>query len=208
MRRDELAALNAFYGKEVRVPSRALDRYAEWVLARDDFAVVTLGDIGLAGLGSHMAPSRFRGAAERWPRAILGIKLEAQPTLYVRTVCPWAEGAAWLDQIGLDGAAVPPARTLYGLGFQGDIVKTYALTDGGFVSFRLDGEGLRRERKEYRADVDWSEIAWPDSRWAALGELGRALGFGRAGHVALDSGGQMKIYVERVGAIPTDRSLA
>ena len=101
----------------------------------------------------------------------------------------------------------PPARTLYGLGFQGDVVKTYALTDDGFVSYRLVGDDVLAEPKEYRADVSWDAISWPDPRWAAIGELGRALGFRTAGHVG-HLHGAMKVYVERTGAIATDRSFA
>jgi hypothetical protein len=96
---------------------------------------------------------------------------------------------------------------MYGLGFQGELVKTYALAPGGFVSYRLTDGELLRKHKDYRADVAWSAIAWPDPRWAAIGELGRALGFETAGHVGL-VGHTRKIYVERTGAIVTDRSLA
>jgi len=197
---DELAALAAFY--DVAVPrdhAAALDRYAEWVLGRDTFAYVTLGVAA-----DH---PRFLAAAAHWPDAITGVKIEVgrdlSPTHYVRTLCPWADGVAWL---GAAAARIPPARTLYGLGFQGDVVKTYALTDDGFISYRLAGDEVIAE-KAYRADIAWDAIAWPDARWAALGALGRELGFHRAGHVG-HVHGAMKVYVERTGAIPTDRSFA
>jgi hypothetical protein len=210
---EELAALGAFYRVPVQAlitrHGAALARYAEWVLARHTFAPVTLGEVDeLAPLGSTVAQARFRSAAARWPEAVAGIKLEAEPTLYVRSVCPWDEGVAWLRDMGLDVSALPRARTLYGLGFQGDVIKTYSLCDDGFVSWRLDASGLLREHKEYRADVDWRDIAWPDARWAEIGELGRRLGFRAAGHVGKSSDGEMKVYVERAGAIATDRTLA
>jgi hypothetical protein len=214
---DELVAIGAFYGVDVdRVIAQhgpALARYAEWVLARDSFALVTLGTADtLALLGSGLAGARLLAAAARWPDAITGIKLDPsgreEPTLYIRPVCPWAEGHRWLvGELGAIADRIPPARTLYGLGFQGDIVKTYALVDGGFVSHRICGDQLR-EHKAYRADVAWHAIAWPDSRWAAIGALGRALGFRTAGHVGETESGERKLYIERVGAIPTDRSLA
>jgi hypothetical protein len=202
----ELTALGAFYGIDVAGvlarDSAALQRYAEWVLGRDAFAVVTLGP--RAELGSP----RFRAAAARWPGAITGVKRELgaaiEPTYYVRTLCPWGEGVAWL---GPAAARIPPARTLYGLGFQGDVVKTYALSDDGFVSYRLAGDEVLAEPKEYRADVAWDAISWPDPRWAAIGELGCTLGFRSAGHVGHHHGA-MKVYVERTGAIATDRSFA
>ncbi len=219
----ELRALGAFYGVDVEpvlaTHGPSLARYTEWVLARDSFALVTLADAAsIARLAaSHgdalrtAARTRFLAAAKRWPDAITGIKLDPSghedPTLYIRPLCPWADGLAWLARDIIDPARIPPARTLYGLGFQGDIVKTYALVDEGFVSYRIRGDELR-EHKEYRADVAWDAIEWPDARWAAIGTLGRSLGFRVAGHVGATASGERKIYVERVGAIPTDRSLA
>ena len=191
----ELEMLGAFYGVATR-PDPALDRYTEWVLGREAFAYVTLGPV----------EGRASTAAARWPAAITGVKRELgsdlAPTYYVRTLCPWAEGMAWLGHPDL-----PAARTLYGLGFQGEVVKTYALTDDGFVSYRLDGAGVHAEPKAYRADVAWDAIAWPDARWRDIGALGRSLGFRSAGHVG-QLHGAMKIYVERIGAIATDRSFA
>ena len=213
---DELVALGRFYGVAVddliAVHGPALDRYAEWVLGRDAFAIVTLGEVTtLAPLGSATAAARFRAAAARWPDAITGIKLgpQEEPTLYIRPVCPWDEGVAWLaGEIGAVATRIPPSRTLYGLGFQGELVKTYALAPGGFVSYRIAGDELQREHKAYRADVAWDAIDWPDPRWTEIAALGRTLGFRNAGHVGETSDGERKIYVERVGGIPTDRSVA
>lgn len=218
--REELAALGAFYGIPIdhigASHGPALDRYAEWVLGRDDFALVTLGDVAtLCRDAPGPAAARLARAAERWPAAITGIKLEPStrrdPTLYIRTVCEWPDGLAWLAR-EIDASIlerVPRARTLYGLGFQGPVIKTYALAPDGFVSYRIDETGVRSEHKHYRADVPWNEIAWPDPRWHAIAGLGRSLGFRTAGHVGVTSSAhELKIYVERAGALATDRSLA
>jgi hypothetical protein len=214
----ELSALGAFYGVPVdhllAAHGPALARYAEWVLARDSFALVTLGTPeALARLGHSIAGARFLAAAARWPAAVAGIKLDPtgyeEPTLYLRTLCPWSEAVAWLEAaIGPAASAIPASRTAYGLGFQGDRVKTYALAPDGFVSYRLTDQGLCVEHKDYRADVAWNDIPWPDPRWSAIGALGRSLGFEVAGHVGDSSSGERKVYVERVGGIPTDRSFA
>lgn len=218
---DELVALGAFYDLDVAgtiaAHGASLERYAEWVLGRDDLAIVTLGEAGALcdSAATHpTAIARLRSAIARWPAAITGIKLELcghrDPTLYVRTLCPWRDGMAWLErEVGHIATDIPPARTLYGLGFQGAVIKTYALAPDGFVSYRLDGAQLHREHKDYRADIAWDDIRWPDARWAALGALGRELGFRVAGHVGEMSGTHArKVYVERNGAIPTDRSVA
>jgi hypothetical protein len=219
--REELAALGTFYNVPVddilRTHGAALDRYAEWVLGRDDFALVTLGDAAsLCELAPGVAAMRLARAAARWPSAITGIKLEPAghraPTLYIRTVCDWQDGVAWLAaDASIDTTTLsrlPRARTLYGLGFQDDVIKTYALAPAGFVSYRLDNRGLHQAHKDYRADVPWHEIDWPDTRWAAIAALGRSLGFRVAGHVGVTPSAELKIYVERTGAIATDRSLA
>jgi hypothetical protein len=216
---EEVEELGVFYGTAVEAfVSRhraGLERYAEWVLGRDGFAVVTLGSADtLAELGRGAAVHRFRSAAARWPGAITGVKVDPcgreVPTLYVRPLCSWQEGTAWLErEVGLSATQLPAARTMYGLGFQGGLVKTYVLSPEGFVSWRLDGTTLQGERKDYRADVPWESITWPDARWSQIGALGQKLGFRSAGHVGRSSpNGELKIYVERVGAIPTDRSLA
>lgn len=218
---DELGALGAFYGLPVvdllDRHGDALERYAEWVLERDTFSLVTLGrPAELMALVEAPAKERFERAMAAWPRAVAGIKLDTAgrqaPTLYVRTVCPWAEGIAWLtSEMGPAARTIPAARTLYGLGLQGELVKTYALSPGGFVSWRL-GQGAvapALEHKDYRADVGWDDIAWPDAQWRAVGEVGHRLGFQTAHHLARHaSTGELKVYVERRGGIPTDRSLA
>jgi hypothetical protein len=217
--REELAALGAFYGVRVddviAAHERSLDRYTEWVLGRDDFALVTLGDVpSLCALAAPPAAARLQRATTRWPHAVSGVKLEPcarrEPTLYIRTTCPWDEALEWLGGEVPNAECIPRARTLYGLGFQGETIKTYALTDDGFVSYRVDARGVHEEHKDYQADVPWSEIQWPDARWQAIGALGRKLGFRIAGHVGVLSTAahDLKVYVERTGAIATDRSLA
>ena len=94
------------------------------------------------GMPDELAgPARFRAAAARWPAAITGVKRELgatlDPTYYVRTVCPW--------RMVLHGSARPP-RGSHRLGFQNDVIKTYALTNDGFVSYRLAGDEIYVER--------------------------------------------------------------
>jgi hypothetical protein len=215
----ELRALGAFYGVPVSALAArhgdALERYAEWVLERDGFSVVTLAPpADLIPAAGSRARRRLERAAAAWPSAITGIKVDAagrrEPTAYVRTVCPWDEGIVWLArEIGPEAYEIPPARTLYGLGFQAEVVKTYALSPEGFVSWRVGTGSPAREHKDYRAEVPWTDMVWPDARWQAVGEVGQRLGFRMAGHVGRHaSTGELKVYVERRGGIPTDRSLA
>ena len=217
--REELAALGSFYATPVdavlSTHGPALDRYAEWVLGRDAFSLVTLGDVDtLCALGSTTAAARLRSAAARWPTAIAGIKLDPagldDPTLYLRALCPWQDGIDWLAcEVGAVANQIPTTRTLYGFGFQGEFVKTYALAPDGFISYRIAGNSLCLEHKDYSADIAWDAIEWPDARWSAIGALGRSLGFRNAGHVGRASETHaLKIYVECTGAIPTDRSFA
>jgi hypothetical protein len=214
----ELGALAAFYGIWI-APfaeryTEALARYAEWVLERDSFSFVTLGPPADLPVASQHQKLRFERAVSQWPSAITGIKVDAvgqrEPTLYVRCVCPWDQGIAWLArEVGSKAYEIPSARTLYGLGFQGNLIKTYSLASQGFISWRVDERVAALERKEYRAEVPWGEISWPDARWRDLGELGTRLGFHTAGHVGRHaSTGELKVYVERRGGIPTDNSLA
>ncbi|HSC87424.1 MAG TPA: hypothetical protein VLC09_09155 [Polyangiaceae bacterium] len=214
----ELRELGAFYGVDVRRWATAfgpsLDGYAEWVLGRQAFSFVTLGPAAMLAAAVDLpARQRFQRAAAKWPEAITGIKLDTSerraPTVYVRCVCPWAEGLAWLSaEFGASAQDVPPARTLYGLGFQGAVVKTYALTPSGFVSWRLGAPSATLQQKDYQADVPWSDIAWPDEGWRGVAELGRHLGFEVAGHVGRRRDvDEFTIYVERRGGIATDRSL-
>lgn len=216
---EELRALAQVYGLdcEARIAQIEpwLGRYAEWVLGRESLAVVTLAPPEVLAMwaGGGAATERLLEAARRWPAAITGIKLDLggleAPTLYVRTMTPWAEGLFWLLQRGLPALEVPAARTLYGLGFQGEVVKTYSLAPDGFVSWRLDRLGCHPEHKTYKAEVPWRELRWPDERWASIGALGEALGFAVAGHVGERSDTlERKVYVERVGGIPTDHRAA
>ena len=67
---DELIALGAFYGVDVDGVHRArhgpaLERYAEWVLARDVFALVTLGE----PRRSHRSGARPRPGSAAPPHA-------------------------------------------------------------------------------------------------------------------------------------------
>ena len=215
---DELRLLAEHYGVSaeplLQRLGASLEHYAEWVLGEDSLAVVTLGEAPLlADLVGGTAAQRLVDAALRWPAARTGIKVDLAgkeaPTLYVRTLCPWSEGLHFLLAHQIPGSVLSPARTLYGLGFQGEMVKTYALTPQGFVSRRMEREMLHCERKDYEAEVPWAEISWPDAGWRAIGQLGTLLGFTTAGHIGVRSDtGERKVYVERVGGIPTDRTVA
>lgn len=216
----EFTALCAFYGLPasplLERHGANLETYAEWVLDAEGFAFVTLAAAAdLAGLAEEPAAGRFARAAGRWSEAITGTKIDVAgrvpPTLYVRAVCPWDEGAAWLEhELGGLPPDLPRTRTFYGVGFQGHRSKIYALAPEGFVSWRIeDATGSVAGSKRYTAEVPWATIPRPDARWRALGELGERLGFQTAGHVGFDaSTGARKLYVERRGAIPTDRSLS
>jgi hypothetical protein len=120
--------------------------------------------------------------------------------------------------------------TLYGLGFLdtelGPLVKTYTIADvpadpvlgqgptlPGFVSYRLGRVRLSREVKRYLPELDWSELRrhLPSLRWRAIADFAeRELGWTRAGHLGVvredDGHAELKVYVERIGAIPTDFS--
>jgi len=119
-------------------------------------------------------------------------------------------------------ARLAGTEVLYGLGLHDEDgqlqVKTYTLAtvdvDGrrepGFVSWRLRAGRLTSEVKRYVPEVPWREIACDGDRWARLLDLGRELGFLSAGHVAITEidgrPTELKLYVERVGAVPTDWS--
>ncbi|HZS35938.1 MAG TPA: hypothetical protein VFF06_03880 [Polyangia bacterium] len=151
-------------------------------------------------------------------------------SLYVRTQAPLDEGLAFLGRLPSLAPAVPllaraleENRVLYGLGFfaaegGGLGVKTYTigdvpLPDGGhapgFLSRRIAAGRVIAEVKRYLPDVDWSRLEVPSDRWRALVDFaGGELGYRRAGHFGIvereHGAPELKLYVERIGAIPTD----
>lgn len=154
------------------------------------------------------------------------------PTLYVRTMTEMESGLGFLASLPRAAAGVPALRdalvanrTLYGLGFSGAdslVVKTYTIDDvggdsgagrseaaPGFRSLRLDGGTISAESKRYLPDVAWRDIVPPTPRWRTVVDFASgALGWRLAGHFGLASRNgrapELKLYVERIGAIPTD----
>lgn len=162
------------------------------------------------------------------PTRMLGLKVclgpdAAPPSLYVRTMCPTGEGLKWLaGRIATTplADALSDNQTLYGLGFtsrHGECtIKTYTigrLEDGtvGFNSSRVTPSGMVREHKRYWPAVPWSELPLTAWRWRRLVRFAAdVLGYDVAGHFATTeregAPDELKLYVERVGAIPTDRT--
>lgn len=205
-----------------------LASYLEIALDGGGFEIIT-GGRGvareLAGAAAALgleAPARdaFLLAASRAPEVMVGLKVDAAgrspPTLYHRAMLPLGEGLALLGDVGLPihvrgalAGRLAPARTLYGLGFStaaGALrVKTYVLDDVdgrvGFRSVRATAAGVEVDERVYEANAD--------ARAAELGcarRAERALGVSVLGHVARSPARGAKVYVERVGAIPTDIS--
>ncbi|MEZ4443879.1 MAG: hypothetical protein R3B72_32700 [Polyangiaceae bacterium] len=187
----------------------------------------------LASIARHFgAPEdtarTFLDCAAAFPERMLGLKVclgpeAAPPTLYVRTMCSTNEGLVWL-QGRVSTAALVEAladnRTLYGLGFasrEGECaIKTYSLgplpdDTIGFHSWRATSSGVVKERKRYWPDVPWGELPLTSWRWRRLARFAaRELGYDVAGHFATterdNEPDELKLYVERIGAIATDRS--
>jgi hypothetical protein len=152
------------------------------------------------------------------------------PTLYVRAMIPCAEAERLCASMpalrGFAPALAGALRghdTLYGIGVcdvGGDVaLKTYAIEDvaigatraPGFVSYRITGSGVLRETKRYLPDVELGAAVLPSARWRKIVSFAESrLGWTRAGHFGVvDRPGEppeLKLYVERIGAIPTDFS--
>lgn len=211
----EVASLGGFF-----------ESYLELALTEGGFEIIT-GGVGCAhalaeaardhGLGAE-AREAFLRTDLRFPGAMLGLKvavgLSAKPTLYHRTMTPVEDALAHLRTLAplapftVDLArAVGNAKTLYGLGFtevRGAMrLKTYVLgnVDGsvGFRSVRVGPEGVEPDVREYVPDA-------PGDDATLAGIAGRALDVRVFGHAARSEGRAPKLYVERVGAIPTDFS--
>ena len=112
--------------------------------------------------------------------------------------------------------------TIYGLGFferGGQLgVKVYTVDDvgigavplrPGFVSWRILGGELTAEIKRYAPDLAWDELPPAGPTWARLIDQLRArLGVDRVGHFGVteapDRALEVKLYVERIGSIPSN----
>jgi len=175
----------------------------------------------------------FLACTERFPDRMLGLKLcfgaaASFPTLYLRTLAPRADVLSFVATLPDHAGAVPALslalagnEVLYGLGFSTTaagqpLLKTYSLDDvsalgshamPGFVSFRAMGAAVAREVKRYLPDLAWSEL--PDG--FGYEQVRALVGCERVGHLGVvESPGvapQVKLYLERVGAVASDFSL-
>lgn len=170
----------------------------------------------------------FRLVHEALPDRIVALKLclggePDAPSCYVRTMVGLSAGVSLLsglEEVGLHCAALTErlrqSSTLYGVGFSGREtlrLKTYTLSvdemTTGFTSHRIDVKGLHDFPKRYEREVGWSSIRRSSSKWArVLDFAARELGYREAGHVGTwtraDAASTFKVYVERIGAIPTE----
>jgi hypothetical protein len=190
-----------------------------------------LGEIALALGSSRATVDAFRACARAFPGAMCGVKApvgpldraSAAPTLYVRTMAPRDEVLAFVARfdgfaahVGALRALLAETRVLYGLGFcelAGETaLKTYTIGDvggaPGFLSYRVGPGGILREHKRYLPDVPLASVRGQSPAMSGVLALARALGYARLGHVGVaEEDGRppvTKLYVERVGAIPTD----
>ena len=185
---------------------------------------------------SQKTTTLFQNCCQAFPKAIIGIKLcfsahqQIAPTVYVRTKTDIQKGLNFLAQhlnkaeMDVLQAALSKNQTLYGLGFSEKngrlYLKTYTIEDvetpenkivPGFVSHRMHEEKLSKEHKTYLPEVSLYEFE-PESE--PLQQLRDFLLFqmqySHAGHIGMlfqnDRLAEYKIYVERVGGIPTDFS--
>ena len=225
----EIARLARAYGLDVRalVATLApfLGSYLELALDDGGFEIIT-GGAGIAfaqpladaaAVLGLAAPARtaFLAAAVAYPNAMLGLKVDAAgrsaPTLYHRTMLPLDEGlrlvAGCLPGVAAEVAArLAPARTLYGLGYTmlgAELrMKTYVLDDVagrvGFRSVRATAHGVEDDDRRYEAEAP------VDASLSIARRAANALGVKVLGHVARSARRGTKVYVERIGAIPTD----
>ena len=181
-------------------------------------------------LGTSTATcAAFTACVDAFPDRMLGVKARigesAQPTLYVRTLCDLSEGLCHLGPRARSALApgLAASRTLYGLGFQriGDqeCIKTYTVADidwdgrrtTGFLSLRMTDDQISTEHKWYVPEVSLRSITAPSSRWQRVLEFATdTLGYAEAGNVGYrvqdGRAPELAVYVERVGAIPSDFS--
>jgi hypothetical protein len=193
-----------------------LGDYLELVFADDHFEIVT-GGRGCAmqlARASRLGPARdaFLFTDRRFPGAMLGLKLavgaDTPPTLYHRSLLPLTHAFEHLETLTQGahalGSTLTGNATLYGLGFTEVScalrIKTYVLDhtapELGFRSVRLGPLGPEHDVRSYTPEIGSDSIAAIHAR--------RALGVTRFGHVAHSPARTTKVYVERVGAIPTD----
>jgi hypothetical protein len=201
----------------------------------DEFATDVVNAANMLGTGSELT-TLFSHCAAAFPDAVAGIKFcfspgkKLSPTLYVRTktgkekVFHFLEDKITANALANLQTALAPNHILYGLGFseknENLYIKTYAITDvadgmggavPGFISWRLLGDELSREHKEYLPDNLLENYNSPDARMKKIRDfLLYEMGYDTAGHIGLlhEDGRhtETKIYIERTGGIPTDFS--
>lgn len=232
----ELDRVGRFYRLDAAPVAAALaphlGDYFELTLGVDGFEVITggvgptvarsLARIAAAWRSPRRTTEAFLDCAARFPGRMLGLKLAtpwAPPTLYVRVTAPMTDGTAFLAALPEAAGSVGEVRsrlsgnqTLYGLGFSSAgvalRVKTYTLTDAGFLSLRLGEGGVLPEEKAYAAETRFET---PSPAWQRVVDFAReAFGVERFSHVGakrLDAGVEHRLYLERVGAVATDWAL-
>lgn len=220
-----LAALEPFLGV-----------YAELVVAERGIEIITGGiGHGVAEELAAIAKARgapavtceaFLACAAAFPPVMLGSKVclgaPSAPTLYVRTLAPREGVLDFLARIpeivpalGALADALAANATIYGLGFSSRgnalVTKTYTIRDvadarPGFVSYRIVRGELSKETKRYLPDLAWGDVP----AWAKDAAEAKALvACDRVGHLGViegEDGPQVKLYLERIGAIPSDFS--
>jgi hypothetical protein len=90
-----------------------------------------------------------------------------------------------------------------------DVASAAPKSEDGFVSFRVAHGRANVEIKHYLTDVPWDDLRVDGDRWPALIAFARSsLGYEKAAYLGLlEVEGQtpeLKLYVERIGAIPTE----
>lgn len=178
----------------------------------------------------------FLQGCQAFPEVIYGIKWcfsasqKTLPTIYIRTKTEIKSGLNFLENhlpaadIQVLKSALQENKTLYGLGFSEKhaalYVKTYTIENvvsgknevvPGFVSHRLHQGQLSKEHKTYLPEVSLYEF---QPEVPALKNLRDFLLFrmqySQAGHIGMlhqeEVLTEYKIYVERLGGIPTDFS--
>jgi hypothetical protein len=188
-----------------------------------------------AGL-THKSVDFFTACHLHFPEVVTGIKFRFSkkgsliPALYVRVKCKMEEAMPFLrkqfssEELKPLCEALKGNTILYGLGFSeksGEgYLKTYTIGEvenengekiQGFISHRLSGNQFAREYKTYLPEVILSDFKTQNHVVQNLIYfLVHGLSYTKAGHIGIlhrdNEADEYKIYVERIGGIPTDFS--
>lgn len=178
----------------------------------------------------------FTACHLHFPDVVTGIKFRFSkkgiqpPALYVRVKCKMEEAMPFLEkqfpseELQSLCDALKENTILYGLGFsekRGEgYLKTYTIGEvenengekiKGFVSHRLLGNQFAREHKTYLPEITLSDYKTENHVVQNLIYfLVHELSYTKAGHIGIlhcgNEADEYKIYVERIGGIPTDFS--